>query len=72
MEMLRPIVVDPDAPLARANPVAKLAAAAILGGLIALLLVALIDPRGALTHFDIVAVTVGVFGGMGLDRLIRG
>ena len=30
MEMLRPIVVDPDAPLARANPVAKLAAAAIL------------------------------------------
>ena len=30
MEMLRPIIVDADAPLARANPVAKLAAAAIL------------------------------------------
>jgi hypothetical protein len=34
--------------------------------------VALIDPSGELTHIDTVAVTLGVFAGIGLDRLLRG
>ena len=51
---------------------AEITMAAIAGGLVALLIVALIDPQGQLTHVDTVAVTVGVFGGIGLDRLIRG
>jgi hypothetical protein len=36
------------------------------------LAVAFVDPHGQLTHFDTVAVAVGVFGGIGLDRLLRG
>ena len=50
----------------------ELALAAIAGGLLALLVVALIDPGGQLTHIDTAAVTVGVLGGIGLDRLLRG
>ena len=46
--------------------------AALLGGFVALLLVSLLDPEGRLTHIDTVAITVGVFGGVGLDRLLRG
>jgi hypothetical protein len=37
----------------------------------ALLLVALADP-GELTYVGPIAVTIGVFGGIGLDRLLRG
>jgi hypothetical protein len=37
-----------------------------------LLALALIDPHGQLTNIDTIAVTVGVFSGIGLDRLIRG
>jgi hypothetical protein len=33
--------------------------------------VALVDPRGQLTHIDIIATTIGVFAGIGLDRLLR-
>ena len=51
---------------------AEIALAAIGGGIVALLLVALIDPGGQLTHIDTAAVTVGVFAGIGLDRLLRG
>jgi hypothetical protein len=50
----------------------ELTSAAIAGGLVALLVVALIDPSGQLTQIDTAAVTVGVFGGIGLDRLLRG
>jgi hypothetical protein len=51
---------------------AEVALAAIAGGLLALLAVALIDPGGQLTHIDLAAVTVGMLGGIGLDRLLRG
>ena len=50
----------------------ELTLAAIAGGLLALLVVALIDPGGQLTHLDTAAVAVGVFGGIGLDRFLRG
>jgi hypothetical protein len=50
----------------------EITGAAIAGGLVALVVVALADPRGQLTHIDIVAVTVGVFVGIGIDRLLRG
>jgi hypothetical protein len=46
--------------------------AAVAGGLVALVLVSLMDPGGHMTHIDTAAVTVGVFGGIGLDRLLRG
>jgi hypothetical protein len=51
---------------------AEITAAAIAGGLAALVLVALVDPRGQLTYIDTAAVTIGVFVGIGLDRLLRG
>ena len=51
---------------------AEIAAAGVAGGLVALLALALIDPHGQLTNIDTIAVTVGVFSGIGLDRLIRG
>ena len=50
----------------------ELTLAAIAGGVVALLVVALIDPGGQLAHIDTAAVTVGVFGGIGLDRFLRG
>jgi hypothetical protein len=50
----------------------ELTLAALAGGLLALLVIALIDPSGQMTHIDTAAVTVGVFGGIGLDRLLRG
>lgn len=50
----------------------ELTLAAIAGGLLALLVVALIDPGGQLTYIDTAAVTVGAFGGIGLDRFLRG
>jgi hypothetical protein len=34
--------------------------------------VALVDPGGELTYIGPTAVTIGVFGGIGLDRLLRG
>ena len=43
-----------------------------LGCVVALLVIALIDPGGQLAHIDTAAVTVGVFGGIGLDRFLRG
>lgn len=49
-----------------------MAAAGIAGGLLALIVVALVDPRGQLTHIDGAAVAVGAFVGMGIDRLLRG
>jgi hypothetical protein len=51
---------------------AEITLAALAGGLVALLAVALIDPHGQMTHIDTVVVTVGVFAGIGLDRLLRG
>jgi hypothetical protein len=51
---------------------AEVAAAGLAGGLVPLLAVALIDPGGELKQIDTVAVTIGVFAGIGLDRLLRG
>ena len=44
----------------------------LAGALVALVLVALIDPDGRLPHLLAAALAVGIFGGIGLDRLIRG
>ena len=51
---------------------AEIILAALAGGLLALIVVALVDPGGELTHIDTAAVAVGIFGGIGLDRLLRG
>jgi hypothetical protein len=51
---------------------AEVTLAALAGGLAALLVVALVDPGGQLTHIDTAAITVGLFAGIGLDRLLRG
>ena len=37
-----------------------------------MLVVSLVDPGGELTYIGPTAVTIGVFGGIGLDRLLRG
>jgi hypothetical protein len=50
----------------------EIALAAMAGGLVALAIVGLVDPHGALPHVDAITVTVGVFAGIGLDRLLRG
>jgi hypothetical protein len=44
----------------------------VAGALVGLLIVALVDPHGRMTHVDTIVVTVGVFAGIGLDRLLRG
>jgi hypothetical protein len=51
---------------------AELAAAGLGGALIALVAVALVDPQARLTHIDAVVITVGIFAGIGLDRMLRG
>jgi uncharacterized paraquat-inducible protein A len=51
---------------------AEMTLSAIAGGMLGLLIVALIDPAGRLTLLDTAVITIGVFGGMGLDRLLRG
>lgn len=51
---------------------AEIAIAATAGGLVALLLIGLIDPTGEMRHVDIAVIAVGIFGGIGLDRLLRG
>jgi hypothetical protein len=40
--------------------------------LVALLVVALVDPGGELTYIGPTVVTFGVFGGLELGRLLRG
>ena len=59
-------------PRRRTVVAAEIALAALAGAVVALLVVALVDPHGQMTHIDTVAVTVGVFAGIGLDRLLRG
>ena len=56
----------------RARVAAEITLAALAGGLAALIMVALVDPAGELTYIGPTAVTIGVFGGIGLDRLLRG
>jgi uncharacterized membrane-anchored protein YitT (DUF2179 family) len=51
---------------------AEFTLAAILGALVAIIFVGLIDPEGNLTHLHAAAVAAGIFGGIGLDRLLRG
>jgi uncharacterized paraquat-inducible protein A len=59
-------------PRRRGKVAAEITLAALAGGLAALLVVALVDPRGEFTYLGPTAVTIGVFGGVGLDRLLRG
>lgn len=47
-------------------------AAAVGGAVVALIVIALVDPAGQLKHIDTAAVAVGAFAGIGLDRLLRG
>ncbi len=58
-------------PRRRGRVAFQIAAAALAGGLIALIGVALLDPQGQLTHIDTLVVTIGVVAGIGLDRLLR-
>jgi hypothetical protein len=51
---------------------AEITLAALAGALVALVVVGLIDPDGQLTHLHAAALAVGIFGGIGLDRLLRG
>jgi hypothetical protein len=48
----------------------EIALAAVAGGLAALLVVAIIDPRGQMT-IDGVLLVAGALAGVGLDRLLR-
>ena len=50
----------------------EIAFAAFLGALVAIVIVGLIDPEGTLTHLHAAALAFGIFGGIGLDRLLRG
>ena len=59
-------------PRRRGKLAAEITFAALAGGLAALLLVALVDPGSELTYIGPTAITIGVFGGIGLDRLLRG
>ena len=59
-------------PRRRTRAAAEITLAALAGGLGALLAVSLVDPGGELTYIGPTAVTIGVFGGIGLDRLLRG
>ena len=59
-------------PRRRGKVAAEITLAALAGGLTALLVVALVDPGGQFTYLGPTAVTIGVFGGIGLDRLLRG
>ena len=59
-------------PRNRLKVAAEITLAALAGGLGALLLVSLFDPEGRLTHINTAIITVGLFGGIGLDRLLRG
>jgi hypothetical protein len=51
---------------------AEIALAALLGALAAIIIVSLIDPEGTLTLLHAAALAAGIFGGIGLDRLLRG
>lgn len=51
---------------------AEIILAALAGGLVAPAVVALFDPADQLTHIDLAAVAVGIFVGIGVDRLLRG
>jgi hypothetical protein len=46
--------------------------AAVAGGVVALIGVALVDPHRQLPHLAAVTIAVGVFAGVGFDRLLRG
>jgi len=59
-------------PRPRTRVAAEITLAALAGGLGALLVVSLVDPGGELTYIGPTAVTIGVFAGIGLDRLLRG
>ena len=59
MQLLRPVLVDPDAPLVRANPVAKLAAAGALFVALVLLVLACLDRLRWAPWFTLVMLTVG-------------
>jgi hypothetical protein len=58
-------------PRRRGKVAAEITLAAIAGGLAALVIIALVDPSGQ-PHIVAAVITIGVFGGIGLDRLLRG
>lgn len=51
---------------------AAVVVAGIGGGVAALVLVGLFDPAGQLIHLRAAAVALGVFAGVGIDRVLRG
>lgn len=51
---------------------AELIVAAVVGGFVGLLLVALVDPQGAPLSTDAVAAATGAVLGIGLQRALRG
>jgi uncharacterized paraquat-inducible protein A len=59
-------------PRRRGIVAAEITLAALAGGVVALILIALVDPNGEMKHVDAAAIAVGIFGGIGLDRLLRG
>ena len=50
---------------------AEITLAAVAGAVVSILVLALIDPNGELTHIHAAGITAGIFGGIGLDRLLR-
>ena len=59
-------------PRRRGFVAAEIALAAVAGAIVALVFIALIDPDGKMTHINAAVIAVGVFGGIGIDRLMRG
>ena len=52
--------------------VVEIIAAALVGGLAGLLLVAVFDPRGQITDVDSISVVVGALIAVGINRALRG
>jgi hypothetical protein len=50
----------------------EIVAAALVGGFVGLLLVALFDPRGQLTDVDTISVIGGALIAVGIHRAFRG
>jgi len=51
--------------------VVEIIAAGIAGGLASFLLLAAFDPRGQIADMDVVAISVGVLAGIGINRFLR-
>jgi uncharacterized membrane protein YqjE len=49
----------------------EIALAGVAGGLVALLIIAVIDPQGRLSNIDAGAVVLGALAAIGLNRVLR-